>query len=758
MRLDAGGTRKPSTVEPTNLVPRANGGISRAEPQGYDLARAFPEAFGHGPGHEPGVADYLRILQKRKWTIAATVVIAFTLSAIYSFRATPKYEAIGRIALNPGENDVLGIKEPGTGGSDYDGREVDTQLKILQSDAVALTAARKLQQSAGQLEAPAQDSRRESEMLDSFRGGMRVTVVPETRIMEVRYVSPDPRYAADAVNAITNAYVEQNFKTKYESTMRASDWLTKQLADLQMRVETSQQKLVDYQKTHGIVGVDEKQNITTAKLDDLNRQLTDAEADRIQKQAIYEQAKLGERSVLANTSPNQLVDKLRAQEADLKNQLAQMTVQFGPSYPKVAEVSSQLKETQAAIEQETRKIQGKLESEYLSALSRQRMLRGALEKQKQEANLLNEKAIQYMLLKRDVDSNRQLYEGLLTKLKEAGISAGLRSNNIRIVDPARVPTSPSQPNIPRNLAMALMLGLMGGIAIAFIQEMLDNTVKTPEEAQSLSALPSLGMIPMNHRLAEKEKGSNGRSVALTRQSNWRDSVELITHSRPKSEIAEAYRALRTSILLSTTGTPPKVILITSALPQEGKTTSAINTAIVLAQKGSRVLLVDADLRRPSVHTKLSLRMRGGLSTLLTGSDTLQSVIINSTEIPNLVVMPAGPPPPHPAELLGSAVMKEYLRQWREQYDHILIDSPPCLSVTDAVLMSVDADATILVVRSATTTKEALRRARNLLVQVNARVLGVVVNAVDLRSPDMYYYQYASKYGGKYYDNDAQHQR
>jgi capsular exopolysaccharide synthesis family protein len=345
---------------------------------------------------------------------------------------------------------------------------------------------------------------------------------------------------------------------------------------------------------------------------------------------------------------------------------------------------------------------------------------------------------------------------MLAKQKEALVMAGLRSNTIRIVDPARAPVFPSHPNVPRNMLIGFLFGLTAGIALAFVQEMLDNTVKTPEEVTYLTALPALGMIPLNKRLTEKAakaaRAGNGHgSTSLARKDTWRDEVELVSHSRPKSEIAEAYRALRTSILLSGLGAPPRCILVTSALPQEGKTTTAINIAIVLAQKGGRVLLVDADMRRPSIHTKLALRARGGLSTLLTGSDTLGNVLVNSTEVPNLHVLPAGPPPPHPAELLGSSVMKSFIAEWREKFDHVIIDSPPCLSVTDAVLLSVEVDAVALVLRSGQTPKDAIRRARNLLFQVQAKVLGVVVNAVDMRSPDMYYYSYASKYGSYYTD-------
>jgi len=376
-------------------------------------------------------------------------------------------------------------------------------------------------------------------------------------------------------------------------------------------------------------------------------------------------------------------------------------------------------------------------------------LRASFEKQKQEANKLNESAIEYSLLKRDVDSNRTLYEGLLEKLKEAGVTAGLRSNNFRIINAARVPTSPSEPNIPRNLSFALVLGVISAIGLAFLLESMDNTVRTPEQAQAISGLPSLGMIPLGSK--STSRGAAGKRLALTAS---KEVVETVTQVRPQSQMAESYRALRTSLLLSNLGAPPKVIMVTSARPQEGKTTTSINTAIVLAQKGVRVLLVDADLRRPSIHKTLGMGPRSGLSNVLTGSATLQQTITTSPILPNLFIMPAGTPPPNPAELLASSNMRDLIVELRELYDHIVIDTPPTLSVTDAVVLSPRADATILVIRSGQTTKQALRRARDILTQVNAHVAGVLLNAVDLTSPDYYYYyEYQGKYG-QYYQEDA----
>ena len=436
---------------------------------------------------------------------------------------------------------------------------------------------------------------------------------------------------------------------------------------------------------------------------------------------------------------------MREQQVAIKVQIADLNTQFGPSYPKVIQLNNQAKEVDTQLQSEMDKAIDHLKGQYLEALQRENMLKDSFNKQALENNKLNESAIQYSILKRDLDSNRTLYEGLLEKLKEAGVTAGLRSNNFRIIDPARVPTGPSEPNIPRNLTFALLLGVVSGVGLAFVLENMDNTVRTPEQATAISGLPSLGMIPMGSK--PSALGAAGKRLALTPS---REAVETVSQVRPQSQIAESYRALRTSLLLSNLGAPPKVIMVTSARPQEGKTTTSINTAIVLAQKGVRVLLIDADLRRPSV---LGMGPRSGLSNVLTGSATLQQTITTSSILPNLFILPAGMPPPNPAELLASTNMRDLIEELRQLYDHIVIDTPPTLSVTDAVVLSPSADATVLVIRSGQTTKPALRRARDLLTQVNAHVAGVLLNAVDLTSPDYYYYyEYQGKYG-HYYQED-----
>ena len=742
------------------------------------VSRSISATHSTLPANDSILRDYLRVLIKRKWVVLGSIAIVFGGSLIATLRTTPIYDAVGSIAINKPDPMLQSLRDSNYSGFDYyDPTDLDTEVRILRSDLLALQVVKQLnldhlaefggssqpQSSSLQLTTDAlqPDSARANSILAVFKGNLRVLLEPNTRIIDIHFRNPNKELAARVVNTIANTYIEQNFKTRFESTMQASDWLSRQLVDLQMKVETSQEKLVKYQKDHQILGIDDKQNITTAKLDELNKELTAAESERMQKESVYRLAENGDAESAAavaagaaqnktSVSSSALLDKLQAQKADIQIQIAQLSTQFGPAYPKLAQLNNQIQEIDRQTQSEMKKVAGRLRGDYLAAVQRENMLRAALEEQKQQQNKLNESAIEYSFLKRDFETNRTLYEGLLQKLKEAGVTAGLRSNNIRQVDIARTPVVPTEPNIPRNLGFGFMLGITTGVGLAFLLEGVDNTVRTPEQAQAISGLPSLGMIPLGSR-NNLEISSRRLAVA-----NSKEVVELITQSRPQSQMSEAYRALRTSLLLTSVGSPPRVILITSALPQEGKTTTSINTATVLAQKGTRVLLIDADLRRPSIHKTLGLGPRIGLSNVLTGGATLQEATFRSSLLPNLYILPAGTPPPNPAELLASGQMAEILSVLRESYDHIVVDTPPTLSVTDAVVLSPSADAVVLVIRCGQTTKPALRRSREILSQVNARVSGVLLNAVDLSSPDYYYYyEYQGKYGHRYYDDDLE---
>jgi capsular exopolysaccharide synthesis family protein len=737
----------------------------------YSNARAIEELgrytapYSYVSPKEPTLRDYWHILLRRKWVVGSSLLIVMTLVTIITLRMPAMYESSGRISVareNPEFMGLHGAENSSTDTSMYDDISVllETQVQVLRSQQLAVDVAQRLHSATASGTIPEVASNNmitvggtpvtpdDLAMAGRVRGGLDVSIVPKTQIIEIRYKDSAPHFAAKVVKAYIDSYLENNFRVKFQSISKTTDWLTQQLSDLQMKVEVSQEKLVRYQRDHNIVGVDDKQNIITSRLEDLNKQLTDAEADRIDKQARYEGAKNGDAELIAKTDSGALITRLRSDEADLNSKLAQMTVQFGPSYPRVQELKSQLQQTRTAITSEQKKMLSGLQTDYQVALDREGMLRAALDRQKVAANNLNESAIEYNLLKRDVDTNRQLYEGLLQRLKEAGVVAGLKSSNITVIDPARVPKSPSEPNVPRNLAVGFMVGILGGIGLAILLELLDNTVNLPEDVEVSSGLPVIGVVPATRQIVDGKSKSRGMDKLSIRRPTVMSPPPLLSHDRPQSQIAEAYRALRTSVLLSST--PPKVILVTSALPQEGKTTTSTNLAIVLAQRGSRVLLIDGDLRRPRIQKFFKGTQTAGISTLLNGQDVPAKVIVR-TPVENLFVLFSGPTPPQPAEMLSSEKMRRFLAQWRNEYDHIVIDSPPVLSVTDAALLSVEADSVLLVIRSGQTTKDALRRATDLLIQVKARIQGVVVNAIDMGQPHYYYY-YGSQYGSYYKDN------
>ena len=767
-----------------------NGGpIMRPDPKpGAQLAFPYnPIAQQIGPlqSRSAGVEEqplwqYFLTMFKHKWSMALAFVAIVLPTTVASMKMTPEYDASARILINRSESSMsFGGKDGAVFNYEPDDpTELETQIKVLQSDSLALDVVQSLHldQNPGFGGLPGAkpsdalsgtpaglNSARASALISRFRSDLKISRVPDSRVIEIRFSSTDPKLATEIANALTQAYIQQNIMSRYDATVQATEFLSKQLTDLQMKIETSQEKLVRYQKEKNIFGIDEKQNIITSKLDELNRTVTSAEADRIQKEALYRLSN-SDRGAAAGLQADikgstagggdTMLTKLRSQESDLQIQLVQLSTKFGPSYPGVIELKNQLTRMQESINLELRRNGDQIRASYLTALQRENMLRAVFEKQKLEANQLNESAIQYNLLKRDVDSNRQIYEGLLQKLKEAGVAAGLKSSNIRVIDAARVPASPARPSIPRNIFFASILGLISAVGAAVLLESLDNTVNTPELSEVITGLPTLAIIPFKRSLATKR-----HSALRSKAVGTSPSTALTLGSRQywQSDVIEAFRALRTSLMFTTAGAELRVVLITSAAPQDGKTSSAANTAMVLAQRGARVLLVDADLRRPRLHSHFGVSNASGLTTYLTGNAAdIDSLTISPVpELPTFSLLPAGPQAVNPAELLGSAQMFAVVSHWREKYDYIVIDSPPALAMTDPVILSRYADAVLLVVRAGHTRKQALRRVRELFAQVNARAVGVILNAVDLSSPD--YYDHYARYGNDgystYYEKD-----
>ncbi len=689
------------------------------------------------------------IVRRRKLVVLICVAVAFLLGCIYCILAPRRYEATARVVINSENSNPLGIAMADVPLPLQDTLLVqETQVRILQSDAVARDVIQQLRlernkelagEQAGAADsidsaAPAVRQR----LLAAFHDRLRVRSVPKTQMVEVSFRSVDPMLAADVVNGVAKAYVERNFRTRFNATAQASDWLARQLDDLKNRVESKQEEFIEFQKKTGIVGTDETHNIVVSRLDELNKHLASAQAERIVREARYRQALNTGAEVIVELAPSSALQILRGQEAELNSELAQLTAKYGNSYPKVVQLRTQLAQVGTALQAETRNVQQRLETEYRTAAKAEAMAQAEVERQKQEAYKLNEAGIHYLILKRELEGNRDLYEDLQKKLKEAGIVAGLKSTNVNVVDAAEIPVRPAEPRIPLALTLATLLGGVCGLGLAFGMESLDTRIGDPRTAGEMGEIPVLGVIP-HVRLAEPGHMRQGD----------RTSVLAIG----QSSFAESFRVLRSTLTSSVLTKPAKVLLVTSALPEEGKTLVSTNLAVALAQSGRQVLLVDADLRRSPLHQRLCLSQSEGLSDALAGKIEPDAAVVTLSEIPTLHVVPAGMRPAAPAELLQSSRMQTFLGYWREKYDHIVIDSAPVLGLSDAIVLSALSDSVVLVARHRRTGRQSLCRAREYLARVGVTPIGLVFNDLDVNSSQYHdYYGYYGRTYSRYYDH------
>lgn len=713
---------------------------------------------------EVNLRDYWRVIQKRRWTIIAFFFIVLITTAVATFTMKPIYRATVTLQINKENPQIVDFKEifaVNTMDLDY----YQTQYKILESRSLAKRVIQplKLSEHPEFLKTPEtpfqrwkadllqsvtalfssspsntgpSEAEKDTILINRFLKKLKVEPIRNSRLVKIHFDSNFPDLSARVPDELAAAYLQQTLEARFNATEQARDWLTKQLEDLKAKVERAEEALQAFGSKHDIISLEEKENVIIQRLNELNEILTKAEAERMGKEALYKQTKDRHFDSLPSILENKLIMDLKQVSIQIEAQYMKLSETFKPDYPEMVRLKTQMETIQKRLNNETEKIIASIKNDYESSLRRESLLRQSFEQQKARVMTMKEKAIQYNILKREADTNKELYKGLLQRMKEAGVSAGIMASNIQVVDKAELPTKPYKPNKRLNLLLATVVGLFLGVGLAFFFEYLDNTIKTPEDVEQLIRLPSFGMVPdiSSHRRRQLEKGATY-------------PVELITHAHPKSMLSEAYRNIRTSILLSFSERPPKRIAITSPNPSEGKTTTAINTAIALSQTGASVIIIDTDLRKPRIHKIFTEENGVGLSNFLSGNAGLEA-IIKKTEIPNLYYIPSGPIPPNPSELISSNLFKSMLQSLDERFDHLVFDSPPVLGFADSIILSKFVDGMILVTTGGKTPRETLQRAKGMLLQVNAKILGVVINRVNIERSEYgyYYYRYHYYYG------------
>jgi succinoglycan biosynthesis transport protein ExoP len=577
----------------------------------------------------------------------------------------------------------------------------------------------------------------------------------DTRLIDIRFTHSDPQVAAKIVNAVADTFVFSNLEKKTENTANTGDFLQKRVAELQSQIRSSEERLVNYAKNHQILSLDGSQNTVVERLAGLNQQLLVAENERKTAEAAYRAALTPEAATALAEGDAKQLQEIESKLAALKQKRQELLVENTEEWPEVKEVSQQIAtlEKQAAElrTHATKILTTNLETRYRQALDRERAIRADFDKQRGETVTQNESAINYRIIQQEIETNKQLLNGLLQRSKENDVLVAGTPNNIYVVDYALASDIPIGPQRLRTIIMALFLALSGGIGLAIFLEYMNDSVRSTEDVNRWLQLPTIGVIPSIGGL--KRNRLFAPSLALERRRHDHTPPELLLNDETKSPLGEAYRHLRTSVLLATAGHAPRTLLVTSSMPSEGKTTTAVNTALSLAQTGARVLVIDADMRRPRLHSIFGLNNDRGLSTILSSEMSEAEVlgmVVHSVES-DLYLLPSGKIPPNPAELIGSEQMIRLVKTFESMFTHIIIDSPPIGSFTDGVLASTLVDGVLLVVHSGKTSRSVARRTRQILQDVGAKVFGVVLNNVNLREHDYYYYR---SYTQSYYSVDT----
>jgi succinoglycan biosynthesis transport protein ExoP len=725
---------------------------------------------------EMHLRDYFRIIRKRKYTVYTFFIITVALAVLYTYTATPLYKSTAKILIEKGEQNVLLTSY---GYVQYDPEFMETQIQIIQSTPVAKKVVNMLnlvdtydsffkhlegritldtlvsslqdwgkglystiiavagvvkKEPGSDKEGAAPDLvSKDEKIAQSISAGITVEPVKESRILDISFTSSNPVLARMIVNSVTKAYMEKILEMKMESSGYTIKWMTEKADEERERLRQSEIALQEYMKAQDIVTLENRLAMNPQKMTELNTQLTLAQTKRKELEAVFEKVKrlAGNEDAVESVemiSSDPTIQLLRGQILESEKRIMDLSKKYGPKHPVMKTAVGDLEMLQQKRAFEIKRVAGIVQTQYELALAKEHDLADLLKKTKAETILSNEKFIQYNLLKRDVDTNRQLYDALVSKVKEQGVSEKVQSVKVWVVEDAKTPKVPSKPQKRRNILLGLVLGLFGGIGIAFFLEYLDNTVKYPDDVQDRFGVPVLSSVPL---LSSRKKSPE--VAAITESSN---------------SFAESYKSIRTAVLLSSAGGPPKKLLVTSMSVTEGKTTTAINLAVAFARAHKRTLLVDGDMRKPRIHKIFDLENDEGLSTYLAGGSDAKTHQIDAVE--NLFIITAGPTPPNPSELLGPERLDEFLTAAAKHFDHIIFDSPPVLTVSDSLILSKTLDGTIIVARAGKATYDMIEKGLKVLGDIRAPILGFVLNAVVLKRSTYYYYH---NYYESYYSSD-----
>jgi polysaccharide biosynthesis transport protein len=696
---------------------------------------------------------YWRTIRKRWPFVALAVIVGTAFAFVFTYRQPKIYESVCQVIIEPMAPQVLpgakDVVELGTGTYWANREFYETQYRIIQSTAVGQRTAEKLGLQYDPDFGPPGPNRNLTDLGRGLVGQVSVKPLKDSRVALISVSDRKPQRAALIANTLADTYIEYNLDYKLEGARTAMAWLAEQEAELKTQLETSEMKLYRFKKDRNLLAVsmDDKQSMLSQNLGAVNAKLTDLRIHILEQDAkrrMVERARnnITEEETLPEIRSSVAISSLRSAFVQLGREYSDLSSKYGPDHPKMKAITAQMDSIKKAYQEEIDGVLASFEKAYQQMLDNERSLKAMMEKEKQEAIELSKIEVDYKPLQRAAEQNGKMYGLIASRQKEIDITGPMRTNNVRVLERATVPGVPVRPRPLQNLMIGLMLGLATGVALAFVIEALDNTLKTQADVEQFLGVSVLGLVPVI--------GGAAGAEAAQENDHLRER-DLGVFLDPKSIAAECCRSIRTNILFMSPDRPLRTMVVTSPSPQEGKTTTAINLGVTMAEAGGRVLIIDTDMRRPRLHRSFGVPNQTGISTVMVGKATIEEAV-KRTDVPNLYVLPCGPIPPNPSELLHTERFATVLAECGRLYDRIILDSPPTSAVTDPAVLGNLSDGVVLVVKAGETTRESAMHARRQLAGAKARLIGVVVNAIDFSNPAYgydYYYRNYYRYGYTY---------